>query len=116
RVDIEKLRASLGASFSYELNKSVLVGAAADERAFRNGVRMAGLLALILGLYVIFHTLSMSLVERVREVAVLSALGASRAQIARVFFAEALVIALCAGGAGVLGGLGLAKALLARGI
>jgi putative ABC transport system permease protein len=115
-VDLERLRSSLGASFSYELNKQVLVGAAADERAFRNGVRMAGLFALVLGLYVIFHTLSMSLVERVREVATLHALGTTRAQIARVFLAEALVLSLAAGALGLAGGLGLARALLLLGV
>ncbi len=115
-VDLERLRSSLGASFSYELNKSVLVGAAADERAFRNGVRMAGLFALVLGLYVIFHTLSMSLVERIREVATLHALGTTRGQIARIFLAEGTLLALLAGALGLGGGLLLARLLLVRGI
>ncbi len=115
-VDIERLRTSLGASFSYELNKSVVIGAAADERAFRNGVRMSGLLALVLGLYVIFHTLSMSLVERVREVATLHALGATRRQIARIFLTEAVVIAALAAVFGLAGGLAMARGLLLLGI
>jgi putative ABC transport system permease protein len=115
-VDVERLRASLGTAFSYDLNKNVIVGAAADERAFRNGVRMAGLFALVLGLYVIFHTLSMSLVERIREVATLHALGATRKQIARAFFAEALVLAFVAAGLGLAGGLGMAKLLLLKGV
>jgi putative ABC transport system permease protein len=116
KVDIERLRTSLASSFSYELNKSVLVGAAADERAFRNGVRMAGLLALVLGLYVIFHTLSMSLVERVREVATLHALGATRSQVTKIFLFEALVISFLAAALGLGGGLALARALLLLGI
>jgi putative ABC transport system permease protein len=115
-VDIERLRASLGRTFSYDLNKAVIVGAAADERAFRNGVRMAGLLALILGLYVIFHTLSMSLVERVREVGTLHALGTTRAQIARVFLAEAVIVSGSAGVLGLTGGLVLARLLSKLGI
>ncbi|MEM7310965.1 MAG: FtsX-like permease family protein [Planctomycetota bacterium] len=115
-IDIEDLGSNLGQSFSYELNKSVVVGEMEDERAFRNGVRMAGLLAMTLGLYVIFHTLSMSLIERVREVAVLNALGGSRSQVARVFFLEAVVIALTAGVVGFAGGLGLARFLLKKGI
>ncbi len=115
-VDLERLRSSLGASFSYELNKHVLVGSAADERAFRNGIRFAGLFALVLGLYVIFHTLSMGIVERVREVATLHALGTTRAQIARVFLAEATVLAFAAGLLGLGGGLALARGLLVHGI
>ena len=63
QVDLENLQSSLGQAWSYQLKKSVIVGQAADERAFRNGVRFAGLLAMVFGLYVIFHTLSMSLAE-----------------------------------------------------
>jgi putative ABC transport system permease protein len=116
KVDIERLRASLATAFSYDVNKTVMVGSAADERAFRNGVRMAGLFALVLGLYVIFHTLSMSLVERVREIASLHALGATRKQIAGAFFAEALVLALVAAALGLAGGLAFARVLLLKGV
>lgn len=115
-VDLEVLESRLAQGFTFERNEAKAVGQMADERAFRNGVRVAGLFALLLGLFVIFHTLSMSLVERVREVGTLFSLSASRAQIARVFFAEALVIALAAGTLGLLGGLALTKILLALGI
>jgi putative ABC transport system permease protein len=115
-VDLEELEARLAQGFTFERNQARAVGQMADERAFRNGVRVAGLLALLLGLFVIFHTLSMSLVERVREVGSLFALSASRTQIAFVFLAEALVIALVAGVLGLAGGLALAAALLRLGI
>lgn len=116
KINLETLQANLGEAWSYDLKKSVIIGQAADERAFRNGVRFAGLLALVLGLYVIFHTLSMSIVERVKEVGVLHALGCSRAQIGRVFFLEAFVIAGAGGLAGLLGGLLLAYSMLHLGI
>ncbi|MEM8710131.1 MAG: ABC transporter permease, partial [Planctomycetota bacterium] len=110
-VDLERLQRTLGATYSYALNRGIVVGQAADERAFRTGVRMLGLLALVLGLYVIFHTLSMSLTERVLEVGTLHALGATRGQIGRVFFTEAVLLA----GAGALVGVvfGVALAFLA---
>ena len=115
-VNIENLQADLGEAWSYELKKSVIIGQAADERAFRNGVRFAGLLALMLGLFVIFHTLSMSLVERVREVGMLHALGTTRSQIARIFLLEAAIIAGLGGLFGFGGGLLMARVLLKRGI
>ena len=116
-VDIERLQRGLTQQgLSFDMRAGAVVGQEADERAFRNGVRLSGLMTLALGLYVIFHTLSMSLTERLRDVGVLHALGASRAQIARSFFTEALLIALAAGVVGVLGGLGLAYAMLWRGI
>jgi len=115
-VDLERLEEGLGESFTYNLRAGSVVGQKADERAFRNGVRLAGFMALALGLFVIFHTLSMSLVERVREVAILNALGSSRAQIGRIFFVEALVIALTAGAIGLGGGILLARSMLNMGI
>lgn len=115
-ADIESVRASLADSFSYDFNKRAVVGQAADERAFRNGVRMAGLLALVLGLYVIFHTLSMSLLERVKEVGILHAIGTTRARVARVFLTEALVIAGIGGALGLAGGIAMARAMILVGI
>jgi len=115
-VDVERLQSGLAQNFAFDIERSVLIGQTAEERAFRNGVRMAGLLALVLGLYVIFHTLSMSLVERVKEVATLHALGTTRAQIARIFFVEAVALSGLGGLGGLIGGIALARLLLAFGI
>ncbi len=115
-VDVERMQAGLSKDFAYDLRRGAVIGQAADERAFRNGVRLSGLMALALGLFVIFHTLSMSLIERVREVGILHALGSSRGQIARAFFTEALVLVLFAGALGLFGGLGLGKLMLSQGI
>lgn len=115
-VDLERIQTALGRAWSYDLKKSVIIGQAADERAFRNGVRFAGLFAMVLGLYVIFHTLSMALVERVREIGILHALGASRGQIARVFLGEAVFVAVAGGAVGLAGGLLAARACLRVGI
>lgn len=115
-VNIEDLHAHLAPSFAYDTKKSTLTGRTANERAYRNGVYMAGLLALMLGLYVIFHTLSMSLIERVREIGVLHAIGAGRRQIARIFLLEALLLSGVGGLLGLVVGVGLAKILLAAGI
>jgi len=115
-VNIEDLQASLAPSFAYDTKKSTLTGRTASERAYRNGVYMAGLLALMLGLYVIFHTLSMSLIERVREIGVLHAIGTGRRQIARIFLLEAVLLSGMGGLLGLVIGVGLAKILLAAGI
>ncbi|MEZ5977845.1 MAG: FtsX-like permease family protein [Planctomycetota bacterium] len=115
-VDLEKLQRGLAKGFEYDLRAGAVVGQQADERAFRNGVRLSGLMTLALGLYVIFHTLSMSLTERLRDVGVLHALGASRMQIAACFFTEAVVIAIGAGLVGLFGGLALARTMLSAGI
>jgi len=114
--DADALEASLSQTYALEINHGTVIGQAADERAFRTGVRIAGLFALVLGLFVIFHTLSMSLTERVVEVGTLHALGSTRGQIARVFFSEAVLQALLGGVLGILLGLVMAKSLLAAGL
>jgi len=115
-VDTERLKANIASSYAFVVSKAAILGQAADERAFRTGVRMAGLLALVLGMYVIFHTLSLSLTERMKEVGTLHALGTTRGQIGRVFLLEAVLLAGAGAGLGVLGGIGLAKGLLSLGI
>lgn len=115
-ANLEDLQSRLAGSFAYDMSRSVVIGQAADETAYRNGVYMAGLLALMLGLYVIFHTLSMSLVERIREVGVLHALGAGRRQVGRIFLLEAVILSFLGGALGLTAGILLAKALLGAGI
>ena len=115
-VDVERLKSSLSTTYSVQLDKNVILGQAADERAFRTGVRMTGLLALVLGLYVIFHTLSMSLTERMAEVATLHALGVTRPGIAGVFLFEAILLAGGGAALGLAGGIALARGLIGLGI
>ncbi|MFT5059457.1 MAG: putative ABC transport system permease protein [Planctomycetota bacterium] len=115
-ADSEKLEARLASLYAMQVNRGAVLGQAADERAFRTGVRVAGLFALVLGLFVIFHTLSMSLTERVVEVGTMHALGATRGQISRVFLTEALLQALLGALLGVVLGLLLAKVLLLAGL
>ncbi len=116
KADSEQLEAKLTSLFAMQVNRGAVLGQAADERAFRTGVRVAGLFALVLGLFVIFHTLSMSLTERVVEVGTMHALGATRGQISRVFLTEALLQALMGALLGVGLGLVMAKVLLVGGL
>jgi putative ABC transport system permease protein len=70
-----------------------------------------GLIALLVGAFVIFNTLSMNLSQRVRELATLRTLGASRKQVRRSVMLEGLVTGLVASVIGLFAGLGLAEAL-----
>jgi putative ABC transport system permease protein len=73
------------------------------------GLALCGLGALLVGLFLIYNTLAVSVVERRRLIGILRALGATRGQIFRLFLGEAL----CLGSLGTLVGLplgiGLAK-------
>jgi putative ABC transport system permease protein len=71
-----------------------------------------GTLALFVGMFLIFNTLSTSVAQRRREIAVLRALGTSRGQVLALFLAEAAFLGLVGSLLGALGGFALAKLLL----
>ena len=72
-----------------------------------------GAIALVVGAFVIFNTLSMTVAQRVRELATLRTLGATRKQVMRSVLLEGLVTGLVASVVGLLLGLALAKGLAA---
>ncbi len=72
-----------------------------------------GGIALFVGAFVIFNTLSITVAQRVREFAILRTLGASRRQVLTSVILEALVIGTIASVVGLFLGLGLAKGLSA---
>ena len=72
-----------------------------------------GFIALFVGGFVIFNTLSITVAQRTRELATLRTLGASRRQVLRSVVLEAFVIGLSASVVGLLAGIGLAKGLSA---
>ena len=73
-----------------------------------------GAIALFVGAFVIFNTLSITVAQRTREFATLRTLGASRKQVMRSVVIEGLVIGLLASVVGLFAGVGLAKLLYAR--
>jgi len=68
-------------------------------------------IALVVGSFVIFNTLSMTVAQRVRELATLRTLGASRKQVFRSVLLEGFVTGLVAAVVGLLCGLLIAKGL-----
>lgn len=70
-----------------------------------------GAIALIVGTFIIYNTFSMIVAQRLRELALLRAVGASRQQIGRSVVAEAFVIGLIGSAIGLACGVGLAYGL-----
>ena len=64
--------------------------------------------ALAVGLFGVANALSAMVTERTKDIGIMRAVGASRAQIVRVLLYEAVVLGLVGGVAGYLGGLALA--------
>ena len=72
-----------------------------------------GGIALFVGAFVIFNTLSITVAQRTREFATLRTLGASRKQVMRSVRLEGLVIGLLASVLGLVAGIGIAKGMTA---
>ncbi|HKX67047.1 MAG TPA: ABC transporter permease [Intrasporangium sp.] len=70
-------------------------------------------IAIVVGAFIIFNTFSILVGQRVRESALLRALGASKKQVTRSVLVEAFLMALVGSTLGLLLGLGLSRALAA---
>jgi putative ABC transport system permease protein len=84
---------------------------AADLAFIRYFLLAFGGIALFVGAFVIFNTISITVAQRAREFATLRTLGASRRQVLRSVVLETFVIGLLASIVGLFGGLALAKGL-----
>ena len=89
--------------------------AASDTNSFLNILEYFllafGFVALFVGIFVIANTMGITIAQRMRELATLRTLGATRRQVYWSVVLEALVIGVLASIAGLFLGLGLAKGL-----
>ncbi len=80
--------------------------------SFINYVLLAfGFIALVVGTFIIYNTFSMIVAQRLRELALLRAVGASRKQVRRSVLVEALLTGVIGSVLGIVGGIGLAVGL-----
>jgi putative ABC transport system permease protein len=110
-------------SASLRSDVQVLTGkAVADEQADRAKAGLEFLniallafagIALFVGSFIIWNTFAMQVAQRRRELALLRAVGATRAQVLRTMLVESLVLGLGSSLVGVLLGVGLARGLVA---
>ena len=72
-----------------------------------------GGIALLVGTFIIYNTFAMLVSQRLRELALLRAVGASQRQVSRSVLLEAVVVGLVGSVLGIAGGVGLAYGLRA---
>jgi putative ABC transport system permease protein len=84
-------------------------------RAFRLNLTALSAIALLVGLFLVYHTVSLSVVARRRQIGILRSLGMPRGTVAALFAAEGLALGLAGSVLGLAGGLLLGQALL-RGV
>jgi putative ABC transport system permease protein len=101
--------AQTGAQFLKDKRDSI----GAVGRYLRNALQAFAILALLVGGFVIYNTFSVIVAQRVRELAVLSAIGATPKQIKRMLRWEGIVIGLLGSALGLLAGIALTFVLMA---
>ena len=87
---------------------------AADQRVqdmlagLQLGFSLSGAGALVVGLFLVYNALAVSVAERRHEIGILRSLGATRGQVWGLFVGEALLLGMLGAALGVPAGLGLA--------
>ena len=79
---------------------------------FQLNLRALSMVSLLVGVFLIYNTASASVVRRRKEIGTLRSVGASAAQVQRMFLLEALVVGVLGVTLGVFGGIALARSLL----
>ncbi|MGA9461081.1 MAG: FtsX-like permease family protein [Desulfobaccales bacterium] len=81
--------------------------------AYRLNLEILSAIALFVGMFFIYQSVTLSVVRRRREIGLLRTLGATPGQVLRLFLAEGLVSGLAGGALGLILGIGLAQGALA---
>jgi putative ABC transport system permease protein len=112
---LRELRAVLPAGTQVRTSAGQAREDAKDTNQFvsflQNFLLAFGGVALFVGSFVIANSLSITIAQRMRELATLRTLGASRRQVLRVIILESLVVGSLASVVGLFAGLALAKGL-----
>ncbi|HEX9262745.1 MAG TPA: ABC transporter permease, partial [Candidatus Binatia bacterium] len=80
--------------------------------SFRVGLFFVSLIALFVGFFLIYNTVSVSVIQRKKEIGALRCLGMKRSELLRLILTEALILALAGSLAGAVLGWLLARAAL----
>jgi putative ABC transport system permease protein len=108
----ERLDRGLGEGLQAERSETRTREITSQLQGFRISLLFFAGTALFVGAFLVFNALSMTILERTRELGMLRALGSTRAMIARSVIAEAIILGLLGSVFGVLFGYGMAKGLV----
>lgn len=107
----EVLPANLEAVTGTELREEAQSDVAAMMGFFRTFLLAFALISIFVGAFIIFNTFSMLVAQRTRELALLRAIGAARAQVTRAVIGEAVAVGVVGSTLGLAAGAGLASLL-----
>jgi putative ABC transport system permease protein len=108
----ERLDRGLGEGLQAERSETRTQEISGQLQGFRLALLFFAGTALFVGAFLVFNALSMTVLERTRELGMLRALGSTRAMIARSVILEAALLGAFGSVLGVLFGYGMAKGLV----
>lgn len=108
----EGLRARLPAALTLERTDARAQRARAMTSAFRTNLAAMALLAVVIGIFLIYNTMTFAVVRRRQLIATLRGLGVTRAMIFVQIIGETLVLGAIATALGLAGGIALAHGLI----
>ncbi len=111
----DRIAANLGAGYRVQTGKEL---AAESSKQLDQGLKFFNYLllgfafvSLFVGIFLILNTFSIIVAQRMRELALTRAMGASRGQVVAAVEAEAVVVGVVSSAVGLLLGLGIGRAL-----
>ena len=110
----QELRRLLGPGFDIAPPSSRGKQFEAMTVAYSMMVNISSLFALFIGMFIIYNSFAIAVTERRAEIGILRALGATRAQVRLLFFAESALTGLIGSAGGLVLGLLIARAIAAR--
>ncbi len=108
----ERLDRDLGEGLQAERSETRTQAVTGQLQGFRLALLFFAGTALFVGAFLVFNALSMTVLERTRELGMLRALGSTRAMIARSVILEAALLGVFGSVLGLLFGYGMAKGLV----
>ena len=105
----QRLKAALGPAFEVERPSRRGGSVETMVRSFQMGLNLGSGVALLVGVFLVYNTISISVVQRRREIGTLRALGASRLRIRTLFTLEAMTLGALGTAMGVPLGLLLSR-------
>ncbi|HET7269557.1 MAG TPA: ABC transporter permease, partial [Rubrobacter sp.] len=108
----DRLDKKLGEGLQVERSETRTQEISGQLQGFKLALLFFAGTSLFVGAFLVFNALSMTILERTRELGMLRALGSTRAMIARSVIVEAILLGVLGSLLGVLFGYGMAKGLV----
>src|SRR5262249_41073582 len=109
---IQRIKEAVGGAAKVQTTEEQYRRLGEIKRGMRIAFLLCGAGALVVGLFLVYNVMSVSVSERRHDIGILRSIGATRAQVRGLFLAEAVVMGLAGSAVGLPLGLGLATVFL----